>query len=164
MRHDRIYLTIYTHKHVGLVPMWGARRRYSKLNWVISSHPIRGVIGQDKFVSDYQIRLGLPAPGPLDAMRLSMRVPESSAAFNMRHVVSMCSQLYVQRHENVSILYADVVEFAKLTVTLPVNKLVETLNELFGRFDEASEVRSLAVIMLQPDECAEARRANSAGD
>lgn len=57
------------------------------------------------------------------------------------------SQLYVQKHENVSILYADVVEFAKLTVTLPVNKLVETLNELFGRFDEASEVKPTKIII-----------------
>jgi adenylate cyclase len=55
----------------------------------------------------------------------------------------------VQKHENVSILYADVVEFAKLTVTLPVNKLVETLNELFGRFDEASEVICIKFVVSQ---------------
>lgn len=48
--------------------------------------------------------------------------------------------MYVTAHENVSILYADVVKYAQLTVSLPVNKLVEILNELFGRFDEASEV------------------------
>lgn len=48
--------------------------------------------------------------------------------------------MYVTAHENVSILYADVVKYAQLTVSLPVSKLVEILNELFGRFDEASEV------------------------
>ncbi|KAF4521359.1 hypothetical protein B566_EDAN006948, partial [Ephemera danica] len=61
------------------------------------------------------------------------------------------SQLYAQWHDNVSILYADVVEFAKLTVTLPVNKLVETLNELFGRFDEASEVHNVLRIKFLGD-------------
>jgi class 3 adenylate cyclase len=50
------------------------------------------------------------------------------------------SDMYVKEHDNVSILYADVVKYAQLTVSLPVSKLVETLNELFGRFDEASEV------------------------
>jgi len=48
--------------------------------------------------------------------------------------------MYVKEHSNVSIMYADVVKYAQLTVSLPVNKLVETLNELFGRFDAASEV------------------------
>lgn len=46
----------------------------------------------------------------------------------------------MKEHDNVSILYADVVKYAQLTVSLPVNELVETLNELFGRFDAASEV------------------------
>lgn len=48
--------------------------------------------------------------------------------------------MYVKEHHNVTILYADVVNYSKLTVSLPVKKLVETLNELFGSFDEASEV------------------------
>jgi hypothetical protein len=48
--------------------------------------------------------------------------------------------LYVEEHDNVSILYADVVNYSQLTVSLPPKKLVETLNELFTRFDEASEV------------------------
>ncbi|KAK6629112.1 hypothetical protein RUM43_002929 [Polyplax serrata] len=48
-------------------------------------------------------------------------------------------ELYIEKHDNVSILYADVVNYTKMTSSLPVNKLVETLNELFGKFDEASE-------------------------
>jgi adenylate cyclase len=48
--------------------------------------------------------------------------------------------MYVTPHDNVSILFADVVKYALLTVSLPVNKLVEILNELFGRFDAASQV------------------------
>ncbi|OAD53432.1 Adenylate cyclase type 2, partial [Eufriesea mexicana] len=49
------------------------------------------------------------------------------------------SDLWIETHNDVSILYADVVNFSGLTVTLPVRKLVETLNDLFGSFDEASE-------------------------
>jgi len=49
------------------------------------------------------------------------------------------SELYVERHKDVSILYADVVNYTGMTSTLSVNTLVDTLNELFGRFDEASE-------------------------
>lgn len=55
------------------------------------------------------------------------------------------SELYVEEHDNVSILYADVVNFSKLTVSLHPKKLVETLNELFTRFDEASEVLYLFI-------------------
>lgn len=56
--------------------------------------------------------------------------------------------MYVKEHHNVSILYADVVNYASLTASLPVTKLVETLNELFRRFDEASEVIPYSSITL----------------
>lgn len=51
----------------------------------------------------------------------------------------------------VSILYADVVNYSQLTVSLPPNKLVETLNELFGRFDEVSEERNVLRIKFLGD-------------
>lgn len=51
-----------------------------------------------------------------------------------------CSDLFVERHENVSILFADIVNFTPLTVKLKADELVETLNELFGRFDAAAMV------------------------
>lgn len=41
-----------------------------------------------------------------------------------------------------SILFADICGFTPLTTTLSVSKLVETLNDLFGKFDEAAEVRT----------------------
>lgn len=49
------------------------------------------------------------------------------------------SQLYVEEHDNVSILYADVVNYTMISTTLSPMRMVELLNELFGRFDEASE-------------------------
>lgn len=50
------------------------------------------------------------------------------------------SKLYAERHSDVSILYADVVNFTQMTTQLPVRLLVETLHELFVKFDEASAV------------------------
>lgn len=46
----------------------------------------------------------------------------------------------MERHENISILFADICKFTELTTTLPVDKLVETLNDLFGKFDDAADV------------------------
>ena len=49
-------------------------------------------------------------------------------------------ELFVEKHDTVSILFADICGFTPLTTTLSVSKLVETLNDLFGKFDEAAEV------------------------
>ena len=53
------------------------------------------------------------------------------------------SELFVERHDNVSILFADICSFTSLTTTLSVDKLVETLNDLFGKFDDAAEVKHI---------------------
>ncbi|XP_071784971.1 adenylate cyclase type 2-like isoform X2 [Asterias amurensis] len=47
--------------------------------------------------------------------------------------------LYVKRHKNVSILYADIVGFTALASECSPAELVKTLNELFGRFDGLAE-------------------------
>ena len=46
----------------------------------------------------------------------------------------------MERHENISILFADICKFTELTSSLAVDKLVETLNDLFGKFDDAADV------------------------
>jgi hypothetical protein len=51
------------------------------------------------------------------------------------------SELFIERHENVSMLFADICKFTELTTRLPVDKLVKTLNDLFGKFDLAAEVK-----------------------
>ena len=43
------------------------------------------------------------------------------------------NELFVERHENVSILFADICNVTQLTTRLTVEKLVETLNDLFGK-------------------------------
>lgn len=50
------------------------------------------------------------------------------------------SKLYAEKHDDVSIIYADVVRYTQMTTQLPVRTLVETLHELFVKFDEASAV------------------------
>lgn len=49
-------------------------------------------------------------------------------------------EMHVQRHNNVSILYADIVNFTPLSERLTASDLVKTLNELFGRFDQIAQV------------------------
>ncbi|XP_034655456.1 adenylyl cyclase X E-like isoform X1 [Drosophila subobscura] len=47
--------------------------------------------------------------------------------------------LFIEPHDDVTVLYADVVNYTHLTTTLDVKKLVEALHDLFVRFDIASE-------------------------
>ncbi|CAK9828491.1 Adenylate cyclase type 3 [Anthophora retusa] len=48
-------------------------------------------------------------------------------------------KIYMSRHENVSILYADIVGFTAISSTYSASELVRILNELFARFDQLSE-------------------------
>uniref|UniRef100_A0A3Q3FTR9 Adenylate cyclase type 1 n=1 Tax=Labrus bergylta TaxID=56723 RepID=A0A3Q3FTR9_9LABR len=45
-------------------------------------------------------------------------------------------KIYIQRHDNVSILFADIVGFTCLASQCTAQELVKLLNELFGKFDE----------------------------
>ncbi|CAG0923298.1 unnamed protein product, partial [Notodromas monacha] len=49
------------------------------------------------------------------------------------------SKAYFEKHSNVSILFADIVNFTPLTTSMEVGDLVAMLDELFGKFDEAAE-------------------------
>ncbi|XP_066155288.1 adenylate cyclase type 2 isoform X2 [Euwallacea fornicatus] len=55
------------------------------------------------------------------------------------HKAQTFHEMYVQRHNNVSILYADIVNFTTLSEQLSASDLVKTLNELFGRFDQIAQ-------------------------
>lgn len=48
-------------------------------------------------------------------------------------------KIYMSRHENVSILFADIVGFTAISSTYPAAELVRILNELFALFDQLSE-------------------------
>lgn len=50
--------------------------------------------------------------------------------------VNQFHKIYIQRHENVSIVFADIVGFTVLASQCTAQELVRLLNELFGRFDQ----------------------------
>ncbi|RWS01142.1 adenylate cyclase type 3-like protein, partial [Dinothrombium tinctorium] len=54
-------------------------------------------------------------------------------------VTGQFKKIYMSRHENVSILFADIVGFTAISSTCPAPELVRTLNELFARFDKLAE-------------------------
>ena len=60
-------------------------------------------------------------------------------------------KLYVEEHKNVTVLYADIVNFTPLTTTLPSGTLVAILNELFGKFDEAAKATDCLRIKILGD-------------
>ncbi|KAK3737562.1 hypothetical protein QZH41_017759 [Actinostola sp. cb2023] len=54
-------------------------------------------------------------------------------------------KIYIQRHENVSILFADIEGFTVLSSMCTAQNLIKTLNELYARFDQ------LAVVLPESD-------------
>ena len=67
-------------------------------------------------------------------------LPRRAAALLYFLSAPSTSELFLERHENISILFADICNFTEMTTSLPVDKLVETLNDLFGKFDDAADV------------------------
>ncbi|KAM7423726.1 hypothetical protein PAMA_000205 [Pampus argenteus] len=59
--------------------------------------------------------------------------------------------LYVKRHENVSILYADIVGFTRLASDCSPKELVLMLNELFGKFDQIAKENECMRIKILGD-------------
>uniref|UniRef100_A0ABD2WWJ3 Adenylate cyclase type 3 n=1 Tax=Trichogramma kaykai TaxID=54128 RepID=A0ABD2WWJ3_9HYME len=80
----------------------------------------------------------------MEQERLLLSVLPEHVAVMMRQDLgaSMDTQfkkIYMSRHENVSILYADIVGFTAISSTYSASELVKILNELFARFDQLSE-------------------------
>lgn len=62
---------------------------------------------------------------------------------------SMFHKIYIQRHDKVSILFADICGFTALSSQCTAQELVKMLNELFARFDKlAMENHCLRIKIL----------------
>uniref|UniRef100_A0A665V7E4 adenylate cyclase n=1 Tax=Echeneis naucrates TaxID=173247 RepID=A0A665V7E4_ECHNA len=59
--------------------------------------------------------------------------------------------LYIRKHKDVSILYADIVGFTKLASTCSPEELVAVLNKLFGRFDTIAKKNGCLRIKILGD-------------
>lgn len=62
-------------------------------------------------------------------------------------------KIYIQRHENVSILFADIVGFTVLASQCTAQDLVRLLNELFGRFDQLANVCNTLIFLFKIESC-----------
>ncbi|XP_052094774.1 adenylate cyclase type 1-like [Mytilus californianus] len=60
-------------------------------------------------------------------------------------------KIYIQPHENVSILFADIVGFTNLSSHCTAQELVRILNELFGRFDYLAKKNNCMRIKILGD-------------
>lgn len=72
-------------------------------------------------------------------VKRSIMLKMADACQDMSNKQTRFHEMYVQRHNNVSILYADIVNFTPLSEQLSASDLVMTLNELFGRFDQIAQ-------------------------
>ncbi|XP_034256486.1 adenylate cyclase type 5-like [Thrips palmi] len=64
---------------------------------------------------------------------------------------TMFHKIYIQRHENVSILFADICGFTSLSAQCTAEELVRLLNELFARFDRLAQEHHCLRIKLLGD-------------
>lgn len=86
--------------------------------------------------------------------RLLLSVLPQHVAMQMKNdilspVAGQFHRIYIQKHENVSILFADIVGFTVLSSQCSAQELVRLLNELFGRFDQLAHVSCSRVCKLQ---------------
>ncbi|CAG2168590.1 unnamed protein product [Oppiella nova] len=71
--------------------------------------------------------------------RILRRMQDSLTSDGAHKPSQRFHELYVQRHNNVSLLYADIVNFTPLSSALSASELVRTLNDLFSRFDQLAQ-------------------------
>uniref|UniRef100_A0A6Q2Z7F6 Adenylate cyclase type 3 n=1 Tax=Esox lucius TaxID=8010 RepID=A0A6Q2Z7F6_ESOLU len=82
-----------------------------------------------------------------DEMLQDMKKKEASQTGQKE--MQQFNTMYMYRHENVSILFADIVGFTQLSSSCSAHELVKLLNELFARFDKlAAKYHQLRIKIL----------------
>ncbi|KAH3715828.1 hypothetical protein DPMN_058541, partial [Dreissena polymorpha] len=88
--------------------------------------------------------------------KLLLSVLPQHVAMEMKNDITsphqgMFHKIYIQRHESVSILFADIVGFTSLSSHCSAENLVKILNELFGRFDHLAKRNNCLRIKILGD-------------
>ncbi|XP_025425157.1 adenylate cyclase type 2 isoform X2 [Sipha flava] len=84
-------------------------------------------------------------------VKRSIMLKMADACHDVANKQTRFHEMYVQRHNNVSILYADIVNFTPLSEQLTASDLVKTLNDLFGRFDQIAQENQCMRIKILGD-------------
>ncbi|XP_050684588.1 adenylyl cyclase 78C-like [Leptidea sinapis] len=118
---------------------WGQRKAF------LETHRSMVTRQRTKRESDRQWKLFQSVIPDFLAKEISSHVSKVKGEFQEQQF----NNLYIQRHENVSILYADIKGFTELSSKCSAQELVKLLNELFARFDRlASENHCLRIKLL----------------
>ncbi|XP_065842559.1 adenylate cyclase type 2-like isoform X2 [Oscarella lobularis] len=116
----------------------------------------RGAFNQTR--QSIEARIMLEGKKREKEMLLKSVLPDYVAREMTQDIASLSSnklerfhKMYVQRYENVSIVFADIVGFTNLSSNSTAKELVKMLNELFARFDELAEENECLRIKLLGD-------------
>ncbi|XP_045457091.1 adenylyl cyclase 78C-like [Melitaea cinxia] len=118
---------------------WGQRKAF------LETHKSMVTRQKTKRESDRQWKLFQSVIPDFLAKEISSHVSRVRGEFQEQQF----NNLYIQRHEDVSILFADIKGFTELSSKCSAQDLVKLLNELFARFDRlASENHCLRIKLL----------------
>ncbi|KAJ8356911.1 hypothetical protein SKAU_G00197050 [Synaphobranchus kaupii] len=125
-----IYLCAIT---VGIISYYMADRKHRKA-FLEARQSLEVKINlQEQSQQQEELLLSILPKHIADEMLQGMKKEEN------QNEMQQFNTMYMYRHENVSILFADIVGFTQLSSTCSAQELVKLLNELFARFDKLAD-------------------------